>query len=119
MEQDRSTLLNNLVDTFEQQAAKSGGTLNQAMRETLDQVFRLFGDEGCGPEDGAERIDTLGPSEFQNSMDAEILTMLTTKLAELDSLGRVRTLTHEELLARTAIINFAQEIESGPSRGGR
>ena len=124
MEQDRNSLLRTLVEKFEKQSTNSGGILSEAMHETLDQALRLL-EEGLPIEHGSvehldrfEEISRLGP-EFQAAMDVEILSMLTDKLAELDAIGKDRTLTNEEAAVKTTITNFINEIKAVAPSDGR
>jgi hypothetical protein len=113
MEHDKNTLLKTLIERFERQSASSSGALTEAMQETLCQVFQLVDPGGHTGDDAEvrENLASLGPTNYQADMDREILSMLTAKSAELDSLANNRELTSEELAVQTSILDFINEIE--------
>jgi hypothetical protein len=118
----RRRTINFLVDEIERQLARSRGTMNEYIKDLLDQAWELLRFKS---DDGAtfksdEEDDLLKPEEItaekikemQEAMDTEILSMLKSKEAYFAAIAKERELTQDEISIRLNILNFIKQIEN-------
>jgi len=120
--EERRRTINFLVDEIEEQLARSRGTMNEYIKDILDQAWELLrfkGDDKAtfksNEENDLLKLEEMTAEkikEMQEAMDTEILSMLKPKEAYFAAIAKKRDLTEDEMSIRLNILNFIKQIES-------
>src|SRR5579875_3232035 len=105
--EERRRTINFLVDEIEEQLARSRGTMNEYIKDILDQAWELLrfkGDDKAtfksNEENDLLKLEEMTAEkikEMQEAMDTEILSVLKSKEVYFAAITKKRDLTEDEM----------------------